>query len=868
MPAEEKEAPEEEGGGTQGAGGEENGAVAEGAQGGGVEGAPAGPVKGAVDGEGGDAAEGVGEAAPAEMAEPPPPPYAEKGGEKVPLPGCFSLFVTDKTKEIVGALDLGPKEGQVLQKWVEKAVVTEDIRFRGAISDFKEFQKGIEACDMDSILMRDNDDDTFGDGNNLEICCKRASADIWEANVHWNEQLKRKAAEEAGGAGAVGGKGKRKKKAKPVSKPWETLGSETEIQEEKLATSRDLLSFHMQRPRRLFGQEVAFGDRDAHAMWNSAQMECRPFKDPNFDLVRMEQHKGVQAVPSTVAEGVQATAGSKKNGSTQYQARYLDQAAEAKELQDPAMGEFLKAVQNSWEFALQQNEITDTSEDHFDTLAEEDSAPGKRSENVISEFQSFTDLVYSKGKIVSAIDWLPGQEGVVAVSCTEPISLNERLAVAGQARRSAILIWNFVDPIHPQYVLESPFDVFAFRFNTSAPSLIAGGLYNGQVILWDTSSAATLRNRGSSKGEGEKGEASIPVIRPKCLSSLEKSHNACVTDLAWLQKGLHINRMGQLHETEDPGACHCFVTIAVDGRARFWDVRVKRETKKGKEGEIDWTPVWTVSLIRDHGGDLAGTRFSFSNTFRSSSFFVGSMDGEVALAQYEKPEGVDHPEYTKGCIEAHSGPVVSLQRSPFFEGIVLSAGDWTFKIWKEGHTQPLFASSCATTYITAACWSLTRPGVVYIAKQDGVMEVWDFLDRSHEPSIVSTISSHPISSIEFFPVSSVSTMMAVGDTSGTLHIMELPRNLRRRLPHEQTIMQNFIDREAARIEHVERYTVQRDEESKKKGSEHKVEVTGEPGEGEPAEDAETSGLGEKAEEEYQKLEREFREKMGIASEGG
>ena len=81
----------------------------------------------------------------------------------------------------------------MLQKWVEKAVVVEDMRFRGAISDFKEFQKGIEACDMDSILMRDNDGDTFGDGNNLEMCCKRASADIWEDNVRWQAQLKRKA---------------------------------------------------------------------------------------------------------------------------------------------------------------------------------------------------------------------------------------------------------------------------------------------------------------------------------------------------------------------------------------------------------------------------------------------------------------------------------------------------------------------------------------------------------------------------------------------------------------------------------------------------------------------------------------------------
>ena len=77
---------------------------------------------------------------------------------------------------------------------------------------------------------------------------------------------------------------------------------------------------------------------------------------------------------------------------------------------------------------------------------------------------------------------------------------------------------------------------------------------------------------------------------------------------------------------------------------------------------------------------------------------------------------------------------------------------------------------------------------------------------------------------------------------------------------------------------MERYTAQRDEEAKKKGSERKVKTSGDPGEGEPAEGAESSRggasghvadplLSEKSEEEYQKLEREFREKMGITSEG-
>ena len=34
----------------------------------------------------------------------------------------------------------------------------------------------------------------------------------------------------------------------------------------------------------------------------------------------------------------------------------------------------------------------------------------------------------------------------------------------------------------------------------------------------------------------------------------------------------------------------------------------------------------------------------------------------------------------------HDGPIVTLQRSPFFRDIVLLVGGWTFSIWKEGVT--------------------------------------------------------------------------------------------------------------------------------------------------------------------------------------
>ena len=42
----------------------------------------------------------------------------------------------------------------------------------------------------------------------------------------------------------------------------------------------------------------------------------------------------------------------------------------------------------------------------------------------------------------------------MAVSCTEAISHEERVAKAGRPANAYILVWNFKDPIHPEYVLQ------------------------------------------------------------------------------------------------------------------------------------------------------------------------------------------------------------------------------------------------------------------------------------------------------------------------------------------------------------------------------------------------------------------------------
>ena len=839
-----------------------------------------------------------------------PLPYLEnEDGTKAPLAGVQSIFVTDSTKKIVGCEELGPNNPQMK---VKKSVILEDIRFRGAISDFKVIQKDLEDSPMDEIIFRHNEDDTYGDGNNLEVCVGPEANSVWEKIAEATELKARAEKRIADRIAAEKAIPKSKRKKKRTLQPWQSLGSEIEIDETHVRSTREPVEMVFHKPHKEFGLAFEFNDKDASDLWNSSQMECRPFRDPNFELVKVEFDVGVQAVPTLADSTCQATKNRCANAAFQYEARVSSAvssstttatttaaATTAPKFQsnpmDSAIVPFLDRVKPLYENALQQNEIFDIFEDKFGQLAEDDSGPGNKNENAITEFQSFTYWKYSNNKVASCIDWVTGYDNVVAVAITEPLSFNQRLvSLAGKPRTSYILIWSFSDPIHPQYVLESPFDIYAFQFNPKHEGIVAAGCYNGQVVLWDVSKAKEdFGSGGKQGGTGTTEEdTNITTIAPIVISSIDSSHSMCINDLVWLPSGVEVTKNGKVEaapEGEGQAACNFFATTSVDGRVMFWDQRVMSKDKpgagdkdapprRGRDSEAEWKPVWSIGLVREMGGDLATTKLSFNlkDPF-STTFFAGSMDGEIAYADYLQPDNVSHPEYTKMSLDAHHGAICSLQRSPFFEDTILSVGGWSFKIWKEGLSSPIFASAEAGTYLTMGCWSPTRPGVIITARQDGMVEVWDLLDRSHEASIIASVSSNAITSMRFYDKAEKATaattqLLAVGDSMGKLHILELPRNLRRPIPNEKDLMTAFCDRELDRVKYVDTTLVSFEGMEFTSGPSlsagNTMDLSGGVGEddGDFGQAASILDLISQSENDYLKLEREFREKFNVGGE--
>ena len=120
---------------------------------------------------------------------------------------------------------------------------------------------------------------------------------------------------------------------------------------------------------------------------------------------------------------------------------------------------------------LQQNDLYNPFIDCWTDLGSKDDGFGSKSDGHLREYQSFTDLIFSKGtnvfvngfhqthfvdKRLTCIDWHPQIKGIIAVSCAQRVSLYDRIELAPKLllSPSVILVWSFSDPIHPCLLLQ------------------------------------------------------------------------------------------------------------------------------------------------------------------------------------------------------------------------------------------------------------------------------------------------------------------------------------------------------------------------------------------------------------------------------
>ncbi|KAI8920867.1 WD40-repeat-containing domain protein [Powellomyces hirtus] len=759
-----------------------------------------------------------------------------------PPEGVMPLFLTTATQDmfkVKGGEDVTPERPF---KLIPKADILSDLHARAAIGDFYPAKQAVMDFPGEELLV--HWDPGYRYGQNFYLCITVDAMELF---------MKPATAEETAESAVAD------VKKKVVSKKWESYGSEKEIEADWVVNSRPLLNIQVTRRRRHFGAQCKFGDRDAHDGYS----ECKPYKDPTYDISRMELSQAVQAVPELVDGSVQTSWFRPLNFAVQYEPATMPKNEQDKLMSSSDIEDFLETVTIRFEKALQQNSTLDIFQDDYQELGEADATLEQGAQTYLQEYQSFTDLMHSKDGSISCVDWHPTIRGVLAISCTERLGFDERVekGLFLRSRKSLILLWSFHDPIHPQLMLEAPEDILCFKFNPHDPNIIAGGCITGQIVLWDITDhqdkleisrksgrdgAAPVPDdpnavpggpnapgANASGDDDRERKAETPVVPCIAVSSIELSHRGAITDIEWLPKHMELGHNGEPVEKPENGHRE-LVTASADGQVAFWDTRFKKDMKAL---DLVWRPFLRVPLSAmdntfdysltkvsikrtpsDKGATASETTAAPDNTEKteqsdakgefSSKFFCATEEGDLIYADWiaekaseEKASRVEH------AANYHFGAMSDLHRSPFFPDILLSVGGWSFHIWREGVTTgPLLSSAPASSYVICGRWSPTRPGVFYISKYDGSVEVWDLMDRSHAPSSIQNISGTAISymAVRQYPGKSLSRnqFIAAGDDEGTLHILEVPRNLTKPSKNEKAFVRGFFDREVRRLGYV------------------------------------------------------------------
>ncbi|KAG8132597.1 hypothetical protein E2320_010439 [Naja naja] len=500
----------------------------------------------------------------------------------------------------------------------------------------------------------------------------------------------------------------------PVRKPWVSLGSEKEIEEESVRESIRRIKYMISRPHKEFGIRVKFQNRNA-TLDKHAYVDCMPYQDKNFTIRQLEKHIGVQVVPEEQNTGTQTKWTYPKNATTQYYPREFTEYEKEGYLSSEELKNFIVSVALRVEIALQQNEIMNVFFDDWKALAEEESGFAGKSDVTMKEYQSFTDLHYLKDRTL---------------------------------------------------MLECPEDVYCFEFSPNDPNIIVGGCLNGQVVLWDISE---YEERLKSAKSGTAAGTTVNVV----------------------------NRMGTVFENR-AGICVQLMTCSPDCQGD----KTAIPNKQSKETPIEKIPY----------AEIQGTTMKPLKLLENinTSFFVGTEDGEVLYSDWKMERDGDSgrllSQKPSNVHSIHDGLVHTVQRSPFFKDIILTIGGWNFAIWKEGVTSgPLLKSNCAAKRYTVGHWSLSRPGVFFIGREDGNVDIWDLLEKTHEASQTQNISIAHITCVKPWIYSSKQHFLAVADDFGTLHILEIswslihPSSNEREVKHLEYFEQRQEFREQERL---------------------------------------------------------------------
>ncbi|XP_048581208.1 dynein axonemal intermediate chain 4-like isoform X2 [Nematostella vectensis] len=342
----------------------------------------------------------------------------------------------------------------------------------------------------------------------------------------------------------------------------------------------------------------------------------------------------------------------------------------------------------------------------------------------------------TKGRNVSCVAWNKKNPDILGVGYGEFSYSNQKGGLA--------CCWSIKNPEYPERVFHLNTGVTALDFSGAHPNLLAVGLYDGTIAIYNIRCTDDSPALDSSESVGK--------------------HTSPVWQLQWVDREQGGN--GDEHD-------EILVSISADGRVTKWSIR------KGFES-ADLMKLKRINVTKQKAGGGGSERKSDALISRFAAGFCFDFspnDANIYLAGTE--EGHVHKcscSYNEQYLESfhgHTGPIYQVKWNPLYpEAFLTCSADWSVRLWHCDRQFPVMSFLSSTKSVNDISWS-PDCATLFACVNDRAVEIWDLSLNTLDP----VVSFVPVQDCKLttvlFALNTAMQTILVGDSEGQVTVYQL-----------------------------------------------------------------------------------------------
>lgn len=617
-----------------------------------------------------------------------------------------------------------------------------------------------------------------------------------------------------------------------TARPWNSLGSDTEVDDNFVRNRREFFEIEILFPGRMLNTSRTLSDRGASDCRDSyiqlvnedekfeiierkciskASQTCLQPREtfvqtcPTFPKNAWTQytHEDILKETPVVEETKQLNEESERNNDGRSQAKDIDQRNN-EDLEDEKLEQktplelFLETRSQEMIDVIKYNAAVNLYVDDIENLSKHERKISTIEVATLSEQVSFIYLSITGNRAISDISLHSKFKEHLAISYINISNRTLKTECLSEGEfRTRVLVWKLNDPLRPHLALEDHREIYSVSFCPYNGDYVIGGCSTGQVIIWNINDYLN----DISDNEAVKFKAvqnNLPSIRPTVVSHKHHSHRLPIRKIRWIPAKYGIEPNGNTTRSSITSNM-VFLTVSEDGVAIAWNVCFRTVNHNGEDFDEPLRPIFRLKIptfasessqsftplcfsLDEPSGNQSDEN-SIENHSKSKDFrkylWIGCAEGLIKCKWGTRAHEGNLTDTVDcnilNCSYVHNGPVTEIVRSSHVRDVLLSIGGQVFAIWNDDHMDsPLFwRRTCA--WYTSCCWA-NEPGVFYLGSEDGNIEMWNINNESNEPIFTRVVSSRSITCLILLPLfhGEGVKMIGVGDRGGLFRAFKEP----------------------------------------------------------------------------------------------